>query len=110
MRAKSGESPVQLEQLQGVAAQPTSDQEGWEPRRQEEQRTELSLHSGTITRKLWRTLLFQWRAGVFTDHVIHIHPLDAKRRSGEQVTNSKDFTHFGALTSLHLKKHQDLME
>lgn len=51
MRAKSGEGPVQLEQLQGVAVQPTANQEGWEARRQEEQRTDVSLHLGTKTLK-----------------------------------------------------------
>lgn len=43
MRAKSGEGPVQLEQLQGVAVQPAAHQEGWEAGRQEEQRTDVSL-------------------------------------------------------------------
>lgn len=43
MSAESGEGPVQLEQLQGVAAEPAAKQEGWEASSQEEQRADLSL-------------------------------------------------------------------
>lgn len=43
VRAKSGEGPVQLEQLQCVAVQPTANQEAREARRQEEKRTDVSL-------------------------------------------------------------------
>lgn len=45
-RAKSGESPVQLEQLQRMAVQPPADQEPREARRQEEQGTYVSLQFG----------------------------------------------------------------
>lgn len=43
MGAKPGQGPVQLEQLQAVAAQPAAHQEGREARREEEQRTDVSL-------------------------------------------------------------------
>lgn len=49
VRAEPGQGPVQLEQLQAVAAQPAAHQEGREARRQEEQRTDASLHLGTKT-------------------------------------------------------------
>lgn len=63
MGAESGQGPVQLEQLQGVAVQPAGDQEGREAGRQEEQRTDVSLRVGTRTAKLGWTSLFQRRAG-----------------------------------------------
>lgn len=43
MRVQPAESPVQLEQLQGVAVQPPANQETREARRQEEQRADVSL-------------------------------------------------------------------
>lgn len=45
MRAQPPEGSVQLEQLQGVAVEPTTDQETREARRQEEQRADVSLIS-----------------------------------------------------------------
>lgn len=43
VRAQLGQSPVQLEQLQAVAAEPLANQEGRQARRQEEQRADVSL-------------------------------------------------------------------
>lgn len=43
MGAKPGQGPVQLQQLQAVAPQPATQQEGREARREEEQRTDVSL-------------------------------------------------------------------
>lgn len=51
-RAKSGQSPVQLEQLQRVAVQPPAEQERREARRQEEQGAYVSLRMGTETLQL----------------------------------------------------------
>lgn len=54
MGAQPGQGPVQLQQLQAVAAQPVAHQEGREARREEEQRAEVSLHF-TQTFQLWWT-------------------------------------------------------
>lgn len=43
MRAQLAESPVQLEQLQGVAVQPAANQETREVGSQEEERADVSL-------------------------------------------------------------------
>lgn len=64
-RAKSGESPVQLEQLQCVAVQPPANQEAREARRQEEQGTYVSLRLGTNTLQLLSINLFQDAKGGF---------------------------------------------
>lgn len=45
VNAQSTEAPVQLEQLQPMAAQPLANQEAGEPWRQEEQRADVSLIS-----------------------------------------------------------------
>lgn len=48
-RAESGESPVQLEQLQRVPVEAPADQEPREAGRQEEQGADVSLRLGTET-------------------------------------------------------------
>lgn len=64
MGAKPGQGPVQLEQLQTVAAQPAAHQEGREARREEEQRTDVSLQ-WTQMFQLWWTEAFPGVSRIF---------------------------------------------
>lgn len=86
MRPQPAEGPVQLEQLQGVAVQPPTDQETWEVWRQEEQWADVSLighkdrqrRDGLVVFGLIKPFVFVHNVSEeqrsFTDHVIHTYP------------------------------------
>lgn len=103
------QSPVQLEQLQGMAAQPLANQESREAGRQEEQRADVSLRRPwrRTRRRVLVEIRFKQCFTKFTDHLSHVHR-HVQGGPREQTPDGQDFTHFRVFSTLHLKIHRSV--